>query len=688
MELKILWDIFSRRKWIIFLTFLVISLTAIIGSFLLPPVYESTSRLLLKTSTTESSVLENIGMQDNTKTQSISDYLMENNIEIATSKPILNAVISNLQISDSKGKLLKPDEFLDPGLLQTIKPHPTIEVNNIEDTDLFEIISTSTNPEEAAMIANILAQECIKNNLMQKKEEYKNTKEFIANQIETVRNKYIMALKEIKIFSTKDKTLNIESEIQNTIDRISDLIKDKESTVTGLSEIQAKIDEFQKQLDKQNEQMVLGITSNANTYIAQLRNNIIDYEMQLEEVLVEKKKDHPDAKILEQKLTKSKSELNREILLSKQYSTDLLSLKRDFAALKAHLYSVNKKIDTNMINFSSIPEKVFKKAQLTIDVEINQELYKSMLGYLDQIKIAELTIFPDIRIIEEATVSDIKKPASPNIILNSLIGIMMGIICGFGLGFLVDHLDDTIKNQEDIRKTGETLLGSIPKLKKTNKLLISEKSPKDPVCEAYRSIRNSIKFSSLDKSIKTLLVTSPIANEGKSTTASNLAISMTYEGKNVLLLDADYRRPRIHEIFGLQNHIGSTSVLAHQADINKTIQESGIEKLSILTTGPIPPDPARLIESKRMKELINDLSDMFDIVIIDSSPILVANDGVILAGIVDGFISVTESNKETYSIFNQAKEIFSRANLKAIGVVLNKFHMGRTNKYDYYYYKK
>jgi len=686
MELKIIWDVFWRRKWIIIQVFLIISLTVIISSFFLTPVYESTVRLLLKKSTTESSVLTNIGIQDNKSMAEKSDYEMENNVEIATSKPILDTVILNLQISDAKGELMEPDKILNPGLLNMLNPEPTIEVNAVEESDLFEITATSANPEEAAMIANTLAQECIKENSAQKIEEYKYIKEFITNQINTVKDKYITALNQIKLFSSEHKTLDIEYEIQNTIDRLSDLMKEKEATIIELSETRAKITEFQKQLDKQSEQIVLGSTSIGNTYIEQLRNNIISYEMQLEEVLVEKKKDHPDARILEQKLKKSRSELDREIFLSKHYSSDLLTLKRDLAALEEHLSGLNTEIDTHRISFSSIPDKVFKNSQLKIDVEINQDLYKSMLEYLYQIRIAELSIFPDIRIIEEASVSKIEKPASPNKILNSLLGIFLGVICGFGLGFLIDYLDDTIKTREDVKKTGAILLGAVPKLKKNGRALISDKSPKDPICEAYRSIRNSIRFSSLDQPIKSLLVTSPIANEGKSTTACNLAISMTLEGKKVLLLDGDFRLPTVHKFFDLQNHIGSTNILLNQVtDASEAIQESGITNLSILSSGPIPPDPAKLIESKKMKELITDLSCRFDMVIIDSPPMLVANDAVILAGIADAVIIIMESNRETYSIFNQAKEIFTLANIKPMGVILNKFHMDRSQKYNYYY---
>lgn len=691
MELKLIWEIIWRRKWVILQTFLTISLTIIIGSFLLPPVYESKSVLIVEDSSTESSLLAAIGtMAGKATAVPSSEYAIANNVEIAKSKPIIEPIILNLQLTDRKGKLLESEDLLESGLIRKIHPDPSIEVDVVDDTDdtdLIEIVSTSTDPQEAEMIANTLAEECIKNNLRWKKEEYKNANIIITNEIEMVKNRYIMSLEEIKKFSSQQKTLDIQTEKSNAIARISDLMKEKEETVIGLSEIQVKINEFQKQLNLQNEQTVLGTTSSENNYIMQLRNSILEYEVGLEEALIEKRKDHPDVKILEKNLANVRAKLNHEILLSKQYSADLLTHERDLSALKARLQALNKEIDAHMNLFFSIPEKVFNDTQLKLDTEINHDLYKSMLEYLYQIRIAEFSIFPDIKIVEKAIVADLKKPVSPSKMLNSIVGIFLGLMFGLGLGFLLDYLDDTIKSQDDIKKTGETLLGFVPKYKQKRNLLISGKSPKDPVCEAYRSIRNSIIFSSLDKPINSLVVTSPIANEGKTIIACNLAISMTYEGKKVLLFDADYRIPSIHNQFDLQNHIGSTSILTDNANFDEAIQESGIENLSILSTGPIPPDPAQMIESNKMKVLINDLTSRFDIVIIDSSPMLVSNDAVVLAGISDAVISITESHRETYSIFNQARDIFERANIKPLGIILNKLPVSRMNKYNYYYYK-
>ena len=478
MELKIIWGITWRRKWIILQGFVTIFFVIAAGSFLLPSKYESKSVILFKKIATGQSFWANIGLEvSKAATINADDYSLENNISIATSKPILNTVIANLKLSDSKGKLLKPEKLLDPGLFKKISKDPFIEVEAVDDTDLFEIVSTSTDPDEAAMIANTIAEECMKYNLRLKKEEYEKTESFIINNLETLREKYINALKAVKTFSMEQKSLDMETEIKSTISRISELMKEKQDTIIELSEIQAGINELQKQLNDQDEYNVLGTTSDGNNYIEELRTNIINYEMKLEEALVEKRKDHPDVKVLEQKLKKARSELNHEVILSKQYSTDLLKQKRVLAALKAHLTALNKDIDIKMSDFSSISEKNYMNTQLQLDLNVNKGLYQSMLEYFYKIRVAQTSIFPDLKVIEEASAQDIDDPESPSRILYSLAGIFLGVIWGFTLAFFLEYMDETIKNQEDIKKSGANLLGIVPKFKQKGYLLLSEKSP-------------------------------------------------------------------------------------------------------------------------------------------------------------------------------------------------------------------
>ena len=255
---------------------------------------------------------------------------------------------------------------------------------------------------------------------------------------------------------------------------------------------------------------------------------------------------------------------------------------------------------------------------------------------------------------------------------------------GFGLGFIVDYLDDTIKGPADAEEHGLTLLGIVPQFK-SKESLISRKSPKDPICESYRTVRNSLKFANLDKPVNSLLITSSLENEGKTISAANLGISIAREGKSVLLVDTDLRRPAIHKLFEMSNSSGITTILAEMDEPFDVIKKTDVEGLSLLTSGPIPPDPGCMVESAKLKQLIRKLTKQYDIVILDSPPILVANDSIVMAGYVDTSVLILESERTTKRALSQVMERLKQADIQLVGTIINKLRIGRSG-YNYYYY--
>ncbi|MFY2249297.1 CpsD/CapB family tyrosine-protein kinase [Priestia megaterium] len=214
--------------------------------------------------------------------------------------------------------------------------------------------------------------------------------------------------------------------------------------------------------------------------------------------------------------------------------------------------------------------------------------------------------------------------------------------------------------------------------------LLAHNSPKDPVAEQYRTIRTNIQFSNVDQDIKTIVVTSSGAEEGKSTTASNLATVYAQQGLNVLLIDADLRKPTGHYTFRLENHIGLTNVLTRQSTLAQAVQESEIPHLSVLTSGPIPPNPSELLASAQMTELLKEMKEQFDMIIFDTPPILAVADAQILANQVDGTILVVSSGKTEKDAALKSKELLSNAQGKLLGVVLNNRKVEEGNYYYYY----
>ncbi|OVE35725.1 capsular biosynthesis protein [Priestia aryabhattai] len=215
--------------------------------------------------------------------------------------------------------------------------------------------------------------------------------------------------------------------------------------------------------------------------------------------------------------------------------------------------------------------------------------------------------------------------------------------------------------------------------------LLAHVSPKDPVAEQYRTIRTNIQFSNADEMVKSLLLTSTGPGEGKSTTASNLATVYAQQGLKVLLVDGDLRKSTAHYTFRLENHIGLTNVLTKQTVLNQAVQKTEVPNLYILTSGPIPPNPAELLASKHMAEVLKQMNEEYDIVIFDTPPVLAVTDAQVLANLVDGTILVVSSGKTDKQAALKAKDLLMKTSGKLLGVVLNNRKIEEGSNYYYYY---
>lgn len=214
--------------------------------------------------------------------------------------------------------------------------------------------------------------------------------------------------------------------------------------------------------------------------------------------------------------------------------------------------------------------------------------------------------------------------------------------------------------------------------------LISVKNPKSKAAEAYRTLRTNIQFSSIDGKVVTIVITSSQPNEGKTTVISNLSITTAQSGKTVLLIDCDLRRPVIHKKFELSNEVGLTTILAGEKNLDGCIKTVGLPNFYILTSGPIPPNPAEILGSKKMKNLIEELSRSFDKIFIDAPPVLPVTDAQVLASLCDRVVLVTSYGETDKNNIVRAKELIDKVGTKIIGVVINKVP-DEANKYNSYY---
>jgi capsular exopolysaccharide synthesis family protein len=287
-----------------------------------------------------------------------------------------------------------------------------------------------------------------------------------------------------------------------------------------------------------------------------------------------------------------------------------------------------------------------------------------------------------------------KIPLRPKKRLNILLSIIVGLFGGIGLAFFFEYMDDTIKGVEDIIHLADwPYLGSIPKINgkgdmpEVQKDLFAHTQPKDPITEAYRSIRTSILFSSTEEHhLRSIIVTSPGPQEGKTTTICNLAITMAHSKKKVLLVDADMRKPRLHEIFNKKNETGLSNFLSEQTGFKELIQKTEIDNLFLVSGGPHPPNPSELISSHKMAEFIDQAKGEFEFILLDTPPIAVVTDASILARAVDGVILVLESEKTSRRALPRVDQLLKEARARLIGVLFNKADISRGG-YHYYYGK-
>jgi capsular exopolysaccharide synthesis family protein len=284
-----------------------------------------------------------------------------------------------------------------------------------------------------------------------------------------------------------------------------------------------------------------------------------------------------------------------------------------------------------------------------------------------------------------------QKAVSPNIPLLGGLGFLGGIALGVALAFLRERLDDSLRGRADLEQNlGAPVLAVIPKVpgwrNKHDARLVAREQPKSAVAEAYRTLRTSISFASAQRGLKVIMVCSPAAGEGKTTTAANLALVLADAGKRVVLVSSDLRKPRLHRFFGLQNDVGLSSVLAGEKQPWEAILDPGVENLRVLLSGPVPSRPAELLQSEQMGEVLTGLREVADFVIIDTAPILLVADALALAPLVDGVLFVADSERTSRSAVAHAREQLDQVGAAIIGSVLNNFDPAKARAYRYYGY--
>jgi len=325
--------------------------------------------------------------------------------------------------------------------------------------------------------------------------------------------------------------------------------------------------------------------------------------------------------------------------------------------------------------------------QLQSTLDLYQQIYINLLSSLETIRLARLQNTPNIVQIEPASAPE--APIRPRTLMNTVLASVVGLMLAVGIVFLVEHLDDTLKTPDEVERIlGVPVLGFIAEMQyksKDGEVYVS-RQPRSPVSEAFRSLRTNLEYASVQKPIHTLLVTSSEPSEGKTTVAVNLAAIFSQAKQFVILVDADMRHPNVHRYMNLSNHDGLSNLFRDQSNVLKVSRKKvEFPKMSIITTGNLPPNPAELLGSDRMSVILDELQSISDMIIIDTPPSLVA-DAQVLAAKVDAVLLVIKPGVTRAEAALSSLETFRRAGARVVGVVLNRIPRNRSYYYGGYKY--
>ncbi len=579
----------------------------------------------------------------------------------------------------------------------------TLNVEPIRETKAIRISYTHADPEIAQAVTNSIAENFLNNNFQSKTEKFTRTAKWLdeqTNRLKAQVEKAEQALanytRERGIFSTdgKDATL--------TTDKLSRLHEQAMRAETDRMLKQSLYEEVKQGRVQQLPEAFADMVYKSSPKMAELQRQLGELEANAAELGVKFGPDNPQVREVKGRIEAIKEQIaQNSTSLEAKVRNDYERALRDEQMLKNALTQA--KGEAIQQNQDAIQFNILKQ-----DVDTAKTLYTEFLGKTSQANAQIAEQYNNLKVIEPAQLPH--SAVGPRRMLMIMASFMLSLAVGVGLAFFLEYLDNTIKTVEDVsRYTQLPALSVIPAATGNGIRRLSSKGRKriatanlenaggnsqlvaldtrSSAAEAYRVLRTSVLLSAAGHPPKTILVTSGQPGEGKTTTVVNTAISLAQLGASVLLIDCDLRRPTTHKVLGVDHAQGLSTYLSRDVDIDDVIQKLPIANLSLLPCGPIPPNPAELISSDKMKEMLEMLAERYDHILIDSPPLINVTDPVILSTMVDGVMLVVHGGKSTRDIVRRARQELSSVGAKIFGVVLNNVDLRREGYDDYYYYR-
>lgn len=638
--------------------------------------------------------------------------LLNNQTQILKSRTLMERV----------NRSLKEDTILlNKGYHKVSASTRNLSINKLQDTYIIEVLYKSTDKFLAAYITNKIAREYYRMNLDAMRVTVSQVRIFLEEQLKKIENELNKSEILLRDYKKENKISNLESETKILIDHFSQFESEYKEILLNIDSYSKQKEYFLKELDQTQKNLIENLTSNRTSLMENIFSEISKLETEKAYYISQGySNQHPKIIQLDNKIENLKNQLKEETdksfkskLVQKdplKYSGDIidkiLELDNNIAFLKAKSEALKGLIDVYNKKLEMIPDQNIQLVRLERNAKVNEDIYLMLKRRYEEAKLQEVAEVGNVSIIDTAVVPNI--PVSPKKEKNLTLGLILGVFFGITVAFVLFFLDESIRTTEEIEHyTGEQILGIITyisngKLKdkkgtsnisendvidKIRKKLIINMEPHAPIAEAYRSIRTQIKYRSKDAEKLVFVFTSSIPGEGKSTTISNLGITIANLGKKVILIDADMRKPVIHKIFNVKNGIGLAHFINGKASFKDILRKTEIENLDVITYGTRPINPSELLENEKMKELLEECKNYYEYVLVDSPPVNVVTDPIILANYADKLLWVVSPGKVKRKDLRHARKLLIPVKRKILGVIVNSSKTEISTYYSVYYKK-
>lgn len=692
VDLRNYWRIVRKRWPVIALAALLAVGAAFIWTYRQPKIYEASCQIVIETMAPQ--VLQ--GVKDvvelGTGTYWANKEFFETQYRIIQSTAVMRGVVEKLGLHNDPaynggtGKSADPLDVARGVLGQvTVKP--------VKDSRLAQIIVADTKPERAVAIANTVADQYVEYNLSYKLEGARTATAWLTEQAGDLRRK--LEESELSLYEFKRSrnllAVNLDEKMSMTSQNLQQLNQRLSELRLRRLELEATRKLIQEARNDINEKESVPEIQR-NDLFHRIKEAYVNLSKEKGELSAKYGEDHPRLKAVQSQLEAIRVQWERQI------DGVLASFEKSYRVAVDTQVSLERMMENEKKEAIELSKLEVEYKPLGRKAEENSKVYGLIASRQKEIDLTGLMRANNVRVLERAVLPG--APVRPKPMQNLGIGLLIGLGAGLGLAFLIEALDNTLKTQASVEALlGVPVLGLIPIIggkqedreepeKLRERDLGVYLDPRSLAAECCRSIRTNILFMSPDRPIKTILVTSPSPQEGKTTTAVNLAVTMAETGGRVLVIDTDLRRPRLHRSFGVPNQIGISTVIVGKSTLDEAIKSTDVPNLDVLPCGPTPPNPSELLHTARFAQVLAECSARYERVILDSPPCSAVTDPAVLGNVADGVLLVVQAGSTTRDAAAHAHRHLMSAKARLLGVILNEIDFSNpAYGYQYYYYQ-